>query len=265
MSRNALYDIDGDDLGVLRPSDLAPQPTIVLVGICYDCRKRHEYRCTPERFPHAMSEWEVKHRGHRIEFRSPKRLIPAKIDTRLFEEENRAPWWLEEFAPNVDIKIAYVASAAYAIDLSSLASSSSFTAGREGTAILNTSNLYLDFMSAGKITVGTTPTTLKSIRVYAYGSVNDTPVYPDVLDGTDSAETITNAEVLATMPLLAEMPVVSTTSNIEYWMFPKSIAGAFGGLVPKNHGLFVAHDTVAALNSTAGNHVLSYTGIYATG
>lgn len=247
-------------------AQLSPQPTIVLVGLCYDCRKRHEYRCTPERFPHAMSEWEAKHRGHRIEFRTPQRMIPRGLATdRRWEEENRAPWWLEQFAPNADIKLAYASSAAYTIDLSSLASSSSFTAGRESTAVANTSNLYLDYLVGGKITVGTTPTTLKSIRVYAYGSVNDAPVYPDVLDGTDSAETITNAEILAGLPLLAEIPIVATTSDLAYWVSPKSLAAAFGGLVPKNHGLFVAHDTVAALNGTAGNHVLSHTGIYATG
>ena len=40
---------------------------------------------------------------------------------------------------------------------------------------------------------------------------------------------------------------------------------AFGGVVPKNHGLFVTHDTAVNLNSTAGNHSFSYTGVYGTG
>jgi hypothetical protein len=251
-----------------------PQPTIVLHGVCHDCRKRHEYRCSPDRFLHAMSEWEVKHRGHRIEFRSPSRRVlnghrPSVFHAmmnwfdRLYERWSVAPWWL--FDPNADLKLAYAASAAYTIGLGGLASSATFTAGREGTAVSNTTNLYLDYSAGGKVTVGTTPTTAKTIRVYAYGSVDDTPTYPDVLDGTDSAETLTNAEILATMPLLADMPVVSTTSDIAYWVFPKSIASCFGGIVPKNHGLFVAHDTVAALNATAGNHVFSSTGCYRTG
>ena len=244
----------------------SPQATIVLVGLCYDCKKRHEYRCSPTRFPHAIAEWEIKHRGHRIEFRSPKRIIPRSLKThRRWEEENEAPWWLEKFAPNADIKVAYGASAAYACDLSSLASSATYVAGRESTAISNTTNLYLDYLVAGFITVGTTPTTLTSIRVYAYGSQNDTPFYPDVLDGTDSAETISNAEMLVMLPLLAEIPIVATTSDIDYAFSPRSLASYFGGVLPKNHGLFVSHNTVAALHATAGNHVLSYTGVYATG
>lgn len=250
------------------------QPTIVLVGVCYDCKKRHEYQCTPARFPHAMSEWEVKHRGHRIEFRSPRRrllnghassayrLMTQWFD-RLWDKWGVAPWWM--FEPNADQKLAYAASAAYTISLASLASSSTFTAGREGTAVSNTTNLYIDYLVGGKITVGTTPTTNKTIRIYAYGSVNDTPTYPDVLDGTDSAETFTNAEILGSLPFLSDQPVVSTTSDVAYWFSPRSIATAFGGVVPKNHGLYVAHDTVAALNATGGNHVLDYTGCYRTG
>jgi hypothetical protein len=242
----------------------SPQATIVLHGLCYDCGKFHEYRCTPERFPHAMSEWEVKHRGHQIEFRSPKRYIPRGLDDSLYQELNQAPWWLENFSPNADIKLAYASSADFTLSIAALATSATYLSGYESTAVVNTSNLYLDYIIGGEITVGTTPSTLTSIRVYGYGTIKDSTYFDD-FTGTDGSCTLTNAEILAMLPILAELPVVATTSNVAYPVTPRSLAAVFGGIVPKSFGLYVAHNTGVNLNATGGNHFLSYTGVYATG
>jgi hypothetical protein len=163
-----------------------------------------------------------------------------------------------------DVKLAYGSSAALTIDLSSLASSSSLVAGRESTAIDNTSNKYLDCLVGGKIKTGTTPTVNKTIQIWVYGSINDSPTYPDVLDGTDSAETITSAEVRNGAIVLLHSVTVTATSDVDYWFAPRSVANCFGGVLPKFWGIFVTHDTVAALHATAGNHVLSYTPVYET-
>jgi hypothetical protein len=95
-----------------------------------------------------------------------------------------------------DVKIKYpsTSSVDLTISLASLATGSSgvFTAGQESTAVDNTSNLDLDHLLSGKITTGTSPTVSRSINVYAYAntsSASGTPTYPDVLDGSDSAET----------------------------------------------------------------------------
>lgn len=163
-----------------------------------------------------------------------------------------------------DIKTAYASSAALTITLASLASSASLTAGRESTAVDNTANKFLDYIVGGKITTGTIPTTAKSILVYVYGSINDTPLYPDSLDGTDSDETITSADIRNAALVLAAAITTDSTSDRTYWIRPFSVANLFGGKLPKYWGLFVTHDTGVALNATAGNHAIHYTGVYET-
>lgn len=144
-----------------------------------------------------------------------------------------------------------------------LASSSSFIAGRESNEIDNTSNKYVDALVQGKITVGTTPTVNTYINVYVWGS--DTSLATtaiDTLDGTDSDETLTNTGVLySALRLGAVVTIGATTSNITYDVSPFSVAQLFGGVMPKFWGLYVAHNTGTALNSTAGNHAFSYNGI----
>lgn len=162
-----------------------------------------------------------------------------------------------------DIKLAYAASSAVTIGLGSLASSATFVAGRESTAIDNSSNLYLDYLLAGKITVGTTPTASKEIRVYVIGMLEDS-TWPDVFDGTDSAETVTNAAILDSIGKLAAVIVPATTSDVAYPFGPISVASLFGGVCPRKFVIFVAHSTVAALHATAGNHVINVTPVYET-
>lgn len=168
-----------------------------------------------------------------------------------------------------DIKLAYAASAAYTITLASLATSSTLVAGQEGTAIDNSSNKYLDYLVGGKITTGTTPTA-GLIEVWAYGAVNDTPLYPDVLDGTDSVETFTSRDILlASMTRIATL-ITDATSNRTYWFGPVSLLGAFsrmapsGSILPAHHGLFVTHNTAVNLHATGTNHALYSRGVYTT-
>lgn len=235
-----------------------------LLALCHTCRRWHEIETPVAALVARLGEWHEKHLGHTIEFVSRYRRLPANLHDGIFQDQNITPWYLD-YQANADIKLAYASSAAYTITLASLASSSTFLSGRSSTAVSNTSNLYLDYMVAGVITVGTTPTTSTSIRVYAYGSHDDTPTYPDVLDGTDSAKTVTSAGILnIALALISILNVDSATSNRAYPFHPLSLAWAFGGAIPKNHGLFVAHNTDVNLNATGGNHVLNYTGIYRT-
>jgi hypothetical protein len=163
-----------------------------------------------------------------------------------------------------DVKLAYGASVEITVTLASLATSSTLVAGRESTAIDNTSNKYLDYLVSGKVTTGTTPTVAKSIYVFVYASMNDTPAYPDVFDGTDSAETVTSAEVRNAGLVLGAIMQVTATSNVSYFVRPFSIANCFGGVLPKFWGLFVVHDTVAALHATSSNHAFYATPVYQT-
>lgn len=162
-----------------------------------------------------------------------------------------------------DVTLSRAASAAVTITLGGLATSSTWVAGRESTAIAS-ADPTIDYLLAGKITVGTTPTANTYILVYVYGSVNDTPTYPDVLDGTDSAETFTSVPIRnSSVALAATMFVDVNTSDRAYWFGAVSVASLFGGVLPKNWGVFVTHNTGVNLNATDGNHVINYTPVYA--
>jgi len=160
------------------------------------------------------------------------------------------------------IKPLYAASATITITLASLASSSSFVAGREATAIVNTSNLYDDALLSGKIRVGTTPTINTQILIYVFAALDDAPTYPDVFDGTDSDETLTSAGVgRGFLKLAAVLDVDATTSDRDYPFGPVSVAQLFGGHLPTRWSVFVTHNTGVNLNSTGGNHFIKYDGI----
>jgi hypothetical protein len=163
-----------------------------------------------------------------------------------------------------DVKIAYAASAAFTFTLASIATSSTRVAGSESTAIDNTSNKYLDYLVAGKVTTGTSPTDAKQIDLWVYASFEDTPTYPDVLDGTNSTETLTSEGVRNGALVLAASISTNNTSDRTYWFAPFSVAALFGGRMPKFFGLFLSHDTGVNLNSTGGNHAFWYTPVYET-
>lgn len=159
-------------------------------------------------------------------------------------------------------KLAYAASAAITNAIQSLASSASLVAGYESDVLDNTANLYLDYLISGIVTTGTTPTA-GTIEVWAIGILDDT-TWPDIFDGTTSAETVTSRDILmACGKLVASIPT-DTTSNRAYAFGPVSLAALFGGALPKKVVFFTVHSTVSALNSTAGNQKLLQTGVYAT-
>lgn len=162
------------------------------------------------------------------------------------------------------IKNSYRASSDLTISLASLASSATWVAGRESTAYDNSTNLDVDVRLSGKITVGTTPTTNTQIIVWVVPEIKDS-TWPDVMDGTDSAETWTNVEMRdAVARIAAVINVVSTTSDLAYPFDCGSVAALFGGILPAKFVVFVAHNTGVALNATAGNHVITVTGLAKT-
>jgi hypothetical protein len=160
------------------------------------------------------------------------------------------------------VNIAYAASAAITIAPENVASSSTFVAGVESAVVDNTSNKYVDAFLAGTWTCGTTPTAGTQVLVYVFAIRDDAPVYPDVMDGTSSAETLTSAGVGAGFLKLAGVITVdAATSNVAYAFGPVSVAQLFGGIMPPKWGVFITHNTVANSNSTSGNHVWKYTGV----
>lgn len=92
----------------------------------------------------------------------------------------------------------------------------------------------------------------------------DDSTWPDVFDGTDSAETVTSAKIKNSICKVVADMTVDATANQAYPFGPVSVARAFDGTMPKKFVVFVTHNTNTNLHATAGNHTLFVTGVYAT-
>lgn len=246
-----------------------PQVKIRVFAQCRKCKHEHKIEVPPDEFGARAFDWEAKHRNCEqdrpgsILFASTSRLIPRKFDDRVFSKAGKAPRWLE-WKENADVKIAYASDAAYTIDLSALGASSTYVAGRESSSVSNTTNKYLDARVSGSFISGTTPTAGGEARIYYVQPVDDTPTWPDVFDGTDSAETVTNTAIVDKL-LLGWSGGYSTSSNITYPVVSAlTLAQAFG-FHPDLHVLFFTHAMTAALKTDANNtNKLFYQGIYET-
>lgn len=158
----------------------------------------------------------------------------------------------------------YGSTTTIALDLSSLATSSTFVAGIESAEIDNTSNKYVDCIVQSKGIVGhasTAPTVGQMIAVYVWGSDTSLATTPlDTLDGTSSTETLSHISVLNSLRFAAAPTVTVATAALSYYVLPFSVAALFGGVMPKYWGLFVAHNHTGALGSS-NNNLFTYTGV----
>ena len=161
------------------------------------------------------------------------------------------------------LTINYSANTAITMDLANLGTSATFVAGRESSQIDNTTNKFVDAIVSGQVSVGTTPTANTQINIYVWGA--DTSLATtalDVLDGTDSAETLTNVGIRDALRLGASINVPANTSDVAYIVLPFSVASLFGGILPKFWGLFVAHNTAVNLRNNAVNtNSFEYVGV----
>lgn len=159
--------------------------------------------------------------------------------------------------------VVYSTDTAITFDLSSLGTSSSFTAGRESTEVDNTSSKYNDAVVFVKgITAGASALTIgQMIRLYVWGStVSLATTAIDTLDGTDSAETITHAAILNALRLVDQSVATETNANRVFFFQPFSVASFFGGILPPFWGLFLAHNHAGSL-AASNSGLFSYRGI----
>lgn len=153
---------------------------------------------------------------------------------------------------------------AITFDISSLGTSSSFVAGRESTQIDNTSTNYVDAIVNVKGITGhasTAPTVGQVIALYAWGadtSLATTAI--DVLDGTDSAETLSHVSVLNSLRFVAAPMVTVATAGLVYYIQPFSVASLFGGVMPKFWGLYLAHNHTGSLAASQSG-LFSFNGV----
>jgi len=160
--------------------------------------------------------------------------------------------------------ITYSSDTAITFDISSLGTSSTFVAGRESTQIDNTSDLYVDAIVHVKGITGhasTAPAVGQVIQLFLWGSpVSLATTAIDVLDGTDSAETLSHVSVLNSLRLVGAPAVTVATAGLVYFIQPFSVAAQFGGIMPKFWGLYLAHNHTGAL-AASQSALFTYTGV----
>ena len=144
--------------------------------------------------------------------------------------------------------------------IASLASDTNLLAGLESSIIDNTTDGFEDIILSGKATTGTSPTASRQIEVWAVAW--DGNAWPDVFDGTSSAETITSADIKAAICKAVAIMPTNNTSDRTYHFSGVSLKDVFRGTLPSQVVLFVVHNTGVALNATAGNHELRIQGVY---
>lgn len=163
-----------------------------------------------------------------------------------------------------ETKQTTTAATAITFDISSLAGSATFVSGRESTQIDNSTNNYMDcLVNVDGITghASTAPTVGQTINLYVWGSstsLGTTPI--DVLDGTDSAETLGHVSVLNSLRFAGSASVTVATAGLKYYIQPFSVAALFGGVMPDFWGLYLAHDHTGAL-AAAQSALFTFQGI----
>lgn len=230
-------------------------------ALCWTCAHRHAIDFDPIVGPGAaFSDWTVKHppeQGHDIDFVWPQRSQKAR--------QSRGSY--AGLLHNANIKVAYAATTTPTLTLASLAASSTLLAGRESTAISNASNLYLDYHIAGNFKTAASNHQVGKIQVALVGARDDTPTWPDVFDGTDSTETVSQAEIYNSVCKLAAVMATIASASITYSFGPSSVAARFGGFLPVQFVIFVSHSSETSTNAwsaTEGDHAVRLTGLYAT-
>ncbi len=152
------------------------------------------------------------------------------------------------------MKAVYAASSNLDVtSLNGLAASSTHVAGWESPTVDNTTNLYLDYRVTAKITVESAGLAAGEIRLYLVGPLDDT-TWPDVFDGTQSAETVTDTEIRDAICRLAAATQTDTTASRVYYLEVPSAKAAFGGMLPKKFAVFITQSTTTTLE-TSGNQV----------
>lgn len=161
-----------------------------------------------------------------------------------------------------DVKIIYAASAALTqTNLDGLSSSTTHVAGWESDAIDNSTNKYLDYQINAVLQVESAGLSAGEIRMYLVAELNDT-TFPDVFDGTESAETVTDTEIRDAICRLAAITVTDTNASRIYPIQCPSAAAVFGGRIPRKFVIFITQSTGTTLETTGDPNQVYVAGSY---
>lgn len=163
-----------------------------------------------------------------------------------------------------DVLLKYGASSSITVtNLHSLAAAAAWNTGWESGAIDNTTNGYSDYRISLHLVTHASNRQAGEIRVYLIGPIDDS-TWPDVFDGTESTETITDTEELDACAVLARTLTVDNTASAVYDIQIPSVAACFGGNVPKKFVIFVTGNAATSTNAqfAASGSTVNVTGSY---
>lgn len=155
-----------------------------------------------------------------------------------------------------EIKPLFGTTTAFTITVASLASSTA-GAGRQTTMVSNTTTRYGFAFIGVKIKLGTSPTASRAIYVYGIRSDGGgTAIRDDSAGASDAAWTQKNAGYLVypetKAPSVMQCGAAATGDVFSGVFLMEGLA--------KEFGVGVVHDTGVNLDSTGGNHALTYVG-----
>ena len=129
-------------------------------------------------------------------------------------------------------------------------------AGRESTAVDNSSNKFVDAYLVVKIKTGGSGTSSTGmVAIYAYGSTDGGTTYSGNATGTDGALTPANMVQIGSIAVSA--------NSTEYKSAVLSVGSAFAGGLPERWGIAILNLTGATLDATGSNFFAKWQGIAA--
>ncbi len=140
-------------------------------------------------------------------------------------------------------------------NLQSLASSSTGVAGWQSAVVDNTANLSMDELVTWVFKTGTSPTVNSVIECWLYEIMDDTPTYPDTINGSEGTVTFTSRNVLLSgaFKFANQVTVDATTNRLYYNSF--RLSQAFGLSIPKKWGAIAINFNSGAALFSSGNVV----------
>jgi hypothetical protein len=243
---------------MLETSHRQPKVTAMkIIALCHTCCHQHNIEFDPRLGPGAaFDDWLTKHPdGHLVDFMWPGRQY--KQDVNLGQGNN--------YLHNADIKPSYVASSAVTMTLASLAASSSLLAGRQSTAIDNTSNKYVNYFVTADIKAADANHFAGRIEFFVVGPKDDS-TWPDAFGATDAARSVTSDSIKNTICKPLAFIAGESTNDRVYPLGPVSVAAAFGAdIAPRKFLFWLTHTLHTSTNPIAASgHLVSILPYYFT-
>jgi hypothetical protein len=121
----------------------------------------------------------------------------------------------------------------------------------------------LDYIINAKIQVESAGLAVGEIRMYLVAELEDS-TWPDVFDGTESTETVTDTEIRDAICRLATFTQTDTTASRVYYLNCPSVATVFGGVVPRKFVVFITQSTTTTLETTGDPNQVYVKGVWLT-